>query len=98
MFAVKVKSEIIKDIIDVTSPLVNEAKFNVTPKGISLKAVDPAHVAMVQLDIKDTAFEEYNAKEMELGIDLDKLSGIMKLASAGDTVSDRAQREQQCRF
>ena len=47
MFNVKVKSDVIKGIIDVTSPLVNEAKFNITPKGISLKAVDPAHVSMV---------------------------------------------------
>ena len=87
MFNAKVKSYILKEIIDVTSPLVNEAKFNITSKGISLRAVDPAHVAMVDLEIKSTAFEEYKSNEMELGIDLDKLSGIMRLASSGDTVS-----------
>ena len=87
MFSAKVKSDVIKGIIDVTSPLVNEAKFNISPKGISLRAVDPAHVAMVDLEVKNKAFEEYKADEMELGIDLDKLSSIMKLASAGDMVS-----------
>jgi len=87
MFSVKVKSDIIKGIIDVTSPLVNEVKFNITSKGISLKAVDPAHVAMVELNIKGTAFEEYKSDDMELGVDLDKLSGIMRLANAGDTVA-----------
>lgn len=87
MFSAKVKSEVIKGIIDVTSSLVNEAKFNITAKGISLRAVDPAHVAMVDLEVKNKAFEEYKAEDMELGIDLDKLSGIMKLASAGDMVS-----------
>ena len=87
MFNAKVKSDIIKGIIDVTSPLVNEAKFNITSKGISLRAVDPAHVAMVDLEIKNTAFEEYKSEDMELGIDLDKLSGIMRLANSGDTVS-----------
>ena len=87
MFNVKVRSDIIKDIIDVTSPLVNEAKFNITAKGISLKAVDPAHVAMVELTIKSDAFEEYKSSDMELGIDLDKLSGIMRLATADDPVS-----------
>ena len=87
MFNAKVKSDIIKGIIDVTSPLVNEAKFNITSKGLSLRAVDPAHVAMVDLEIKNTAFEEYKADDMELGIDLDKLSGIMRLASSGDIVS-----------
>ena len=87
MFNAKVKSDILKEIIDVTSPLVNEAKFNITSKGISLRAVDPAHVAMVDLEIKSTAFEEYKSDEMELGIDLDKLSGIMRLANSGDIVS-----------
>lgn len=87
MFTAKVKSEIIKDIIDVTSPLVNEAKFNINAKGITLRAVDPAHVAMVDLEITEKAFDEYKADDMELGIDLDKLSGIMKLATTGDTVT-----------
>ena len=87
MFNAKVKSEVLKGIIDVTSPLVNEIKFNISPKGISLRAVDPAHVAMVDLQIKSKAFEEYKADEMELGIDMDKLGGIMRLSSAGDMVS-----------
>ena len=87
MFNVKVKSEVLKGIIDVTSPLVNEVKFNITPKGISLRAVDPAHVAVVDLEVKDKAFEEYKATEMELGVDMDKLSGIMRLSSSNDIVS-----------
>ena len=87
MFTAKVKSEIIKGVIDVTSPLVNEAKFNISSKSITIRAVDPAHVAMVDLELKNSAFEEYKANDMELGIDLDKLSGIMKLATAGDIVS-----------
>ena len=87
MFSAKVKSEVLKGIIDVTSPLVNEVKFNITPKGISLRAVDPAHVAMVDLTVKDKAFEEFKATEMELGIDMDKLAGIMRLSTSGDMVS-----------
>jgi len=87
MFNAKVRSEVLKGIIDVTSPLVNEVKLNITDKGISLRAVDPAHVAMVELEIKNKAFEKYKASEMELGIDMDKLGAIMRLASAGDMVS-----------
>jgi proliferating cell nuclear antigen len=87
MFNAKVKSDVLKGIIDVTSPLVNEVKFNISQKGISLRAVDPAHVAMVDLQINDKAFEEFKADDMELGIDMDKLGGIMRLASSGDTVT-----------
>ncbi|HDQ16435.1 MAG TPA: proliferating cell nuclear antigen (pcna) [Bacteroidetes bacterium] len=87
MFNAKVKSDVLKGIIDVTSPLVNEVKFNISPKGISLRAVDPAHVAMVDLNVNDKAFEEFKATEMELGIDMDKLASIMRLSSSGDMVS-----------
>jgi len=87
MFNAKVKSEVLKGIIDVTSPLVNEVKFNINSKGIFLRAVDPAHVAMVALDIDKKAFEEFKADEMELVIDMDKLASIMRLSSSEDMVS-----------
>ena len=87
MFSAKVKSEVLKGIIDVTSPLVNEVKFNINPKGIFLRAVDPAHVAMIDLKIDKKAFEDYKADEIELGIDMDKLAGIMRLSTSGDIVA-----------
>lgn len=87
MFNAKVKSEVLKGIIDVTSPLVNEVKFNINKKGINLRAVDPAHVAMVDLQINSDAFEDYKADEMEIGIDMDKLSSIMRLSTSGDMVN-----------
>jgi len=87
MFNAKAKSEILKDLIDVTSPLVNEVKFNVSEKGINLRAVDPAHVAMVDLTIGKDAFDEFSADDMELGVDMDKFAGIMRLASSGDMVN-----------
>ena len=86
MFSAKVKSDVLKGIIDVTSPLVSEVKFNITSKGISLRAVDPAHVAMVDLEVKNNAFEEFKATDMELGIDMDKLSSIMRLSSSDDMI------------
>lgn len=87
MFNAKVKSEVLKGIIDVISPLVNEVKFNITPKGIFLRAVDPAHVAMVDLEIKSDAFDEYKATNMELGIDMDKFASIMRLSTSSDIVN-----------
>ncbi|MBA7698222.1 hypothetical protein ES703_106898 [subsurface metagenome] len=87
LFKATVKAEVLKGINDVISPLVNEAKFNITSKGISIRVVDPAHVAMASVEVKDEAFEEYKADEIELGIDIDKLGDILKLAGSDDTVS-----------
>ncbi|MCK5301445.1 MAG: DNA polymerase sliding clamp, partial [Thermoplasmatales archaeon] len=43
--------------------------------------------AMIDLNINNKAFEEYKADDIELGIDMDKLSGIMRLSTAGDVIS-----------
>ena len=86
MFKAKVKAEVLKTVLDAVSTLVDEAKIQVTPDGINLKAVDPAHVAMVDLTIGKKAFQEYKATEMDLGVDLDKLKDILKLAGPQDLI------------
>ncbi|MBX8632414.1 MAG: proliferating cell nuclear antigen (pcna) [Thermoplasmata archaeon] len=86
MFKSSAKAEVLKQIVDVVSTLVDEAKFNIDSEGISLKAVDPAHVAMVELSLRKEAFEEFEGDETELGIDLEKLREILKLAHTGDIV------------
>lgn len=86
MFKSSAKAEVLKQIVDVISTLVDEAKFNVDADGISLKAVDPAHVAMVEMSLGKQAFEEFAGEDTELGIDLEKLREILKLAHSGDLV------------
>lgn len=86
MFKAKVKADVLKTILDAVSSLVDEAKIRVTPEGINLKAVDPAHVAMVDLSLGKKAFLEYKATDLDLGVDLAKLKDILKLAGAQDTL------------
>jgi proliferating cell nuclear antigen len=87
MFEAKLKADILKEMVDVVSTLVDEAKFNVGKDSITVKAVDPAHVAMVDLSLDRSAFEGYKAEEAELGIDMDKMKEILRLAKAGDVIS-----------
>jgi proliferating cell nuclear antigen len=94
MFKAKVKAEVLKTILDAVSTLVDEAKIQVTPEGVSLKAVDPAHVAMVELSIGKKAFTEYKATDMDMGVDLDKLKDILKLAGAGEVIEMEYKEDQ----
>ncbi len=87
MFQAEIKSEILKEIIGIVDTLVDEAKFNVEEDGITLRAVDPAHVAMVDLSISAAAFEEFKADGIQLGIDIDKLKDVLKLAKGSDIIS-----------
>jgi len=87
IFQVEVKSEILKEVLNVVATLVDEAKFNITDDAISLRAVDPAHVAMIDLNVKSSAFENYKASETELGIDISKMIDVLKLAKPNDVIS-----------
>lgn len=86
MFKAKVKAEVLRTILDAVSPLVDEAKIQVKAEGLNLKAVDPAHVAMVDLTIGKKAFIEYKATDLDMGVDLDKLKDILKLAGPQDVI------------
>ena len=87
MFEAKLKAEVLKEMVDVVSTLVDEAKLNVGKDSVSVKAVDPAHVAMVDLSLDRGAFESYKADETELGLDMDKMKEILRLAKAGEVIS-----------
>ena len=86
MFEAKVKAEVLKELVDVLSTLVDETKINANKEGISVRAVDPAHVAMVDLSLERAAFESYNADDQELGLDLDKVKEVLRLAKTGDII------------
>ena len=87
MFEAKVKSEVLRELVDVVSTLVDEAKVNAGKEGIAVKAVDPAHVAMVDLALDRSAFEAYKADDIELGLDMDKMKEVLKLSRTGEVLA-----------
>ena len=86
MFQAKARADILKEVVNVVSTLVDEAKFSMNAEGLTIKAVDPAHIAMVDLTLGKDAFEEFKADDVEIGIDIDKLSQFLKLARSDDII------------
>ena len=74
MFKAAINAELLKDAIASLAVIVDEVRFRIKPEGISVKAVDPANVAMVIFELGSSAFDEYNADESEIGIDLNKIT------------------------
>jgi proliferating cell nuclear antigen len=86
MFQAQIKSDYLKQLLEIIRNLTNEVKFVISKTDLKIKAVDTAHVAMVDLTLKSDGFEEYSADKCELGIDLEKLNDVLKLAPAGESV------------
>ena len=80
--------KLLKHSIDAISNMVDEVGINVTKDGMILRAMDPAHVALVDFELKKSAFDEYEVDDpLVLGIDLDRLNTILKRASAEDKIT-----------
>lgn len=62
--------------------------------GLSLQAMDSAHVSLVSLKINESGFEEYRCdKNITLGINLVDFSKILKMGKVDDTLILKAEEE-----
>lgn len=81
------ETKLLKSSIDSISKIIDEGGLAVSGGGMGLRAMDPAHVAFVDLAVKKDAFSEYEVKEdLNLGLDLERLNTILKRAGANDQV------------
>lgn len=82
MFKSSIRTSVLRGSVDALLAIVDEARFNLTPTGISVKAVDAANVAMVSLELPDSAFDAYSVdKEVTIGLDLSKFIDLLKMGN-----------------
>ncbi|HEV2316258.1 MAG TPA: DNA polymerase sliding clamp [Thermoplasmata archaeon] len=86
MFKARVKMEVLREAVEVISTLVSEVKLSVSKDGIEVKAVDPSHVAMLVLKLKNTVFEEFTGEPTEIGVDVEKIKEVLRLSKPGDLI------------
>ena len=80
------KPQFLSKTIDIISDLVMEVKMKVNEFGLSMIAIDPANVAMVEFKLPKSAFSRFEVTEPEeLGIHLDNLKKILIFSSIAIT-------------
>ena len=84
----------LKEIADLLNTVVTEAKFKVDNSGISVIAVDPAHVAMISITVPKEVFTEFQMDgEEEIALDVERLKSVIRLANSNDQVSLAKEKE-----
>ena len=79
--------EVLKTVARSIVALVSEARMHFLEKGLHSRAVDPANVAMVIVDVPRDSFEAYNLEEEKIiGVDVDRIFDISKSIKAKDLV------------
>jgi proliferating cell nuclear antigen len=86
MFKAIVSAETLRTALDSASVLVDECKIRLEEDGLAIKAVDPASVGMVDLELSAAAFESYEADGGVIGVNLTRLQDIVGMAESGQLV------------
>ncbi len=77
---------ILSKAIELISELVTEVRLKVNEFGMSITAIDPANVAMINLKIPQSAFSQFETEKETLGINLDNLKKVLKRAGSGSSI------------
>jgi proliferating cell nuclear antigen len=86
MFTAIVDADTLRTTLDSVSVLVDECKIHLNEDGLAIRAVDPANVGMVDLELDASAFESYEADGGLIGVNLSRLEDIAGMADAGQLV------------
>lgn len=95
MFEAKMdESSTLKKCIDAIKDLVSQVNIEANATGISLQAMDSAHISLVSFMLNESAFSSYRCdKSTTLGISLVELSKIFKMSSTDDQVTLKSDNE-----
>ncbi|MDP6870039.1 MAG: DNA polymerase sliding clamp [Candidatus Poseidoniaceae archaeon] len=87
MLNVTARQDLIRPIVETLAVVVEEARLDFSEEGLSVRVVDPSHVAMIKMDVDSAAFDTWEVDETKLGLEMRKLKEMVALASAGDVVN-----------
>lgn len=74
-------------LVDLFTPIVDEAKIHFNDDGIHIRAVDAGNVAMAYADLGTAAFESYEAPgSVTQGANVNRIDDRLSVADAGDLV------------
>ena len=80
-------SEEWKAVISAVSTLVEEATFEATVEGISFRGMDPSHVALIDINWPNSAFEKFECDgDIKFGVRIDEFSKLIKRADKSNPI------------
>ncbi len=86
MFDAIVSASTLQATLDSVGVLVDECKIHLNEDGLTIKAVDPANVGMVDMRLDEAAFESYETDGGVIGVNLVRLMDIAGMASGDQLV------------
>lgn len=95
MLKAVIKEAKLKLVVEAVLSMVEEAKFTFSDKGLEIKSVDPANVAMVKVLADASAFEFFKSTNGAIGVDLKRLQEALSSAEKDEPVTLQMNEESQ---
>lgn len=76
------------DLVKAIQAVVDEGTFKLTPEGVRLIAMDPAHISLVDFELSNSAAEEYECSgELQMTLSISELMKFLKRAKKGESLT-----------
>lgn len=73
-----------KEIMDSLSKIVDEVVLKATPEALTIRAMDPGKVALIEINLPQTVFLEYEVpQEASIGLSVNNLSKLIRGVKKG---------------
>ena len=87
MFEAEIHADKLSTVSSACLALVDECKVRLDEDGLSIQAVDAANVGMIDIAVPKEEFEQYEADEELIGLNLVRFGDVVGMASKDDTVA-----------
>jgi len=78
-FVFKICQPDFEQVLKSISTIVEDATFNLSPEGITFRAMDPSHVALIDVSLPNAMFEKYECEgESNFGVRVDEIVKLVK--------------------
>ncbi|MBS3071232.1 hypothetical protein J4407_02955 [Candidatus Pacearchaeota archaeon] len=77
---------VLSKVVEILSEIVTEVRIRISEFGMSITAMDPANISMLNFKIPKSSFSQFEAGNEVLGINLDNLKQILKRCSSGSSL------------
>ncbi|MGB9987270.1 hypothetical protein [Salarchaeum japonicum] len=82
-----VRADALRTVVATARSLVSECRLRLDSDGLLVAATDPATVASVRARLDTAGFEQYDASETTVGVNLARLADVLALGDPDDLVS-----------
>merc|ERR1711939_40638 len=88
------QAQLLKKVVDAMKDLCKDVNFDCSEKGIQVQSMDSSHVALVSMNLRESAFSDYKCdRATSLGMNVDSLGKIFKMCGPTDSLKLKWQND-----